>query len=89
MGSGCPVLAFNRRYTTQNKLGYQLSLDPASENVYTLPPGDDTREYKNNGNINYDRDLFNSELLNNNSQFPGFDPSDQDIGRKNPIDMKF
>ena len=89
IGSNCPVLYFKRKFTTQNKLGYQLSVDPAADEIYTLPPEHDTSKEKNNGDINYDRDLFNSELLSNNSQFPGFDPTDQEIGKKNPIDMKF
>ena len=88
-GSKCPTLYFDRKYTTQNKLGYQLSKNPLSDNVYTLPPNDTTSIKKNNGDVKYSRDLFNSELVSNNSHFPGFDPTDQDIGKKNKIDMAF
>mgnify|MGYP001348154946 CR=1 FL=1 len=56
--------------------------------IYTLPPEDETNNIKNNGDVDYDRNLFNSELVNN-SGIPGFDPTDQDIGKKNSIDMKF
>ena len=87
-GYDCPVLFFNRKYTTQNELGYQLAQDPSSQDIYTLPPEDETKNIKNNGDVDYDRNLFNSELVNN-SGIPGFDPTDQDIGKKNPIDMKF
>lgn len=87
-GSDCPVLYIKRKYTTQNKLGYQLAQDPSSDVVHTLPPEDETQHKKNNGDIQYDRNLHNSELVNNKG-LPGFDPTDQDIGKKNPIDMKF
>lgn len=87
-GSSCPVLYIKRKYTTQNKLGYQLKQDPSSEDVYALPPEDNTEHHKDNGVMDYDRNLYNSELVNSKG-LPGFDPSDQDIGKKNPIDMKF
>lgn len=87
-GSDCPVLYVKRKYTTQNKLGYQLKQDPSSEDIYTLPPEDNTEHHKDNGHKNYKRNLFNSDLVSNKG-FPGFDPTDQDIGKKNPIDMKF
>ena len=87
-GSSCPVLYIKRKYTTQNKLGYQLKQDPSSEDVYTLPPEDNTQHHKDNGDKDYKRNLYNSDLVNN-TDFPGFDPTDQDIGKKNPIDMKF
>ena len=87
-GTSCPVLYIKRKYTTQNKLGYQMAKDPSSEDVYTLPPRNNTEHHKDNGNPNYERNLHNSELVNS-SELPGFDPTDQDIGKKNPIDMKF
>ena len=87
-GSDCPVLYFKRKYTTQNKLGYQLAEDPSSNSTYTFPPDPPTNR-KHNGMINYDRNLFKSELVENTSHYPGFDPNDQDIGKKNPIDMTF
>ena len=87
-GDDCPVLYIKRKYTTQNKLGYQLAKDPSSDELYTLPPVDETKHKKNNGNIHYNRNLHNSELVFNKGM-PGFDPTDQDIGKKNSIDMKF
>ena len=88
-GSDCPAIYFDRKYTTQNKLGYQLAKNPVSVSVFTLPPKDNTSIIKDNGDIRYSRDLFNSELVLSKSHYPGFDPTDQDIGKKNKIDMKF
>ena len=87
-GSDCPVLYIKRKYTTQNNLGYQISSDPSTDDVYTQPPEDETLHHKDNGNTNYNRNITKSDLVSS-SGLPGFDPTDQDIGKKNPIDMKF
>jgi hypothetical protein len=88
-GSDCPVLYIKRKYTTQNQLGYQVTQDPSSDKIYTKPPEDETTHHKkNNSNIDYERNITKSDLISDNG-LPGFDPTDQDIGKKNPIDMKY
>ena len=86
-GHNCPSLYFKRQYTTQNNLGYKLIPDPTMEKIYV--PYSKKKCLKRDIKKEYLRNINNSELLNDTVNLPGFDPTDQDIGKKNKIDMKF
>ena len=74
-GYDCPVLHFKRKYTTQNEFNSELMPDPESGYLY-LPKVVEREKKK------YKKENLNLDVS-------GFDPTDQDIGKVNKIDMKF
>ena len=81
VGLHCPILFYEQTYDTQNNRGYRLSGDPLNKDIEfaSNPIYNDTQE-------RLLLDANRDDPPYNQNNYTGFDPNDERVGVKTPLD---
>lgn len=85
-GNKCPILFLQQSYNTQGEREYKIRPSPTDLNGGAPPVNEQTYI-----NLYRDTELLTDSSVNdkpyNENLYPGFDPTNQDIGKKTPLDL--
>jgi hypothetical protein len=82
-GVNCPVLYLREQYDAQNECSYKLEPDPSDPGSF-VPTIGNTQSGNDSGKL---IDANHTKSVFNRNDYPGFDPSGQDIGKHTPLDV--